>query len=103
MTRLEAMQRVVDAALKWWGNGKPYASFEDTHALTKACEALDALPAAPTQGETVDVAVWRADVEYRFSPMTLQASRVLVGAGYSLLGTTLLPIRATVATEGGGE
>jgi hypothetical protein len=97
MTRIEALEAVAEAVRDYWLKS---ASHENFYAVGQALRALDALPAAPTQGETVEVAMWSTEVEYRFGPLTTQSSRVLVGAGYSLLGTTLLPIRAT---EGGGE
>jgi hypothetical protein len=104
MTRLEALEAVAEAGRGYRRarDGGPSVTGGAWVTLLNALMTLDALPAAPTQGqgETVEVAVWRTEVEYRFGPLTTQSSRVLVGAGYSLLGTTLLPIRAT---EGGGE
>jgi hypothetical protein len=128
MTRLEALEAVARKALYDWdrntcthedthrggliwticdGCGRKWADdeggfqpYSDPPGIAGLRAALDALPAAPTQGNSVEVAIWRTDVEYRFSPLTQQASRVLVGAGYSRLGTTLLTIHAT---EGGGE
>jgi hypothetical protein len=92
MTRLEALEAVAEAVQEWVDRGGVVSA--------KIFKSLDALDVAPTQGEAVEVAVWCTDVEYRFSLLTEKASRVLVGAGYTRIGTTFLPIRAT---EGGGE
>jgi hypothetical protein len=69
-----------------------------TAARSALYDALEALP-APAQGETVEVAVWQhADGSTRFSRPNSPDDE---WNGWRRIGTTLLPIRATV--EGGGE
>ena len=59
-------------------------------AAGRCLEQSDAHPAPRATAETVRVAVWHTDVEFRFSHITDRASRILVGAGYTRLGTTTL-------------
>ena len=94
MTALEAVAKALTAM-----------QFDGYNLSIDACDALralDALPAAPTQaqGETVEFSAWEHEdgmvAWYRAgSESDLRPAR-----GWTRLGTTLLPIRAT---EGGGE
>ena len=113
MTRLEALEAVAEAlrdiTTPLNGLYTPRqgtclaAAIRALDALAAAIRALDALPAAPTQaqGGTVEVAVWQhADGSTRFSRPNSPDDE---WNGWRRLGTTRLPIRATVSTEGGGE
>jgi hypothetical protein len=121
--RMAALEAVVQKARVWCAS-RPHldgdrGTFHDTQALFDALRALDALPAAPAQaqGETVEVA----------EPKTVQIAAISPGDGVAPCifalrddGTiwgkrvdsdnatwwredAIPTIRATVATEGGGE
>ena len=105
--RLEAMQRVVDAAREFHLESGPNwhaLRYYDARQALRA--ALDALPAAPTQGETqgVRAAVWEHPdgdmLLLRPGSHTESAFRASPHTRYVYRCTALLP---AIATEGGGE
>jgi len=111
MTRLEALEAVASDLRSWClkraeldGAG---STTDDTQALFDALDALPAAP-APAQGEAVEVAVWRLPGgEVRFLEVGSydDVNRTYENPwnAWRRGGTARLPIRATVATEGGGE
>jgi hypothetical protein len=97
MTRVEALERVAEAAAEYRRRRREdWPETQITVARSRLYDALDALPAAPAQGEAVEVEVWRVGDHYE-----LTAPGLSRGSHCKRLGTMLLPIRATVA--GGGE
>lgn len=108
MTRVEALEAVASAARSIFLRHEDLAQKRWRHGvLSDALSDLDALPAAPTQaqaqGETVVVAVWEdpedGDIQLARIGGAMDRDRAKYH-GWTRLGTTLLPIRAT---EGGGE
>jgi hypothetical protein len=107
MTRVEALEAVAKKAAAWhrWASeqsftGTQYALWE---ALHYALDALDALPAAPTQAQGETVEVWTHAI-YGESVCLSGARFADPGwkwRGRIALDTSNPPIRATVA--GGGE
>jgi hypothetical protein len=101
MTRVDALEKVAEAVRDYWLKS---ASHENFYAVGQALRALDALPAAPTQaqgeGETVEVAVWEneADGDIQFARIGGKMDDYrLQYRNWHRLGTTRLPIRATLA------
>jgi hypothetical protein len=95
MTRLEALEAVADAARRYCrarDEEQPSVTGGAWVMMLNALMALDALPTAPAQGETVEVAVWRVGNHFE-----LTAPGLSRGNHCEHIGTTLLPIRATVA------
>lgn len=96
MTRLEALEKVAEAAQKW-ADAKP-ASWVDGGLLTDEAAALYAevanlrdLP-PPSAAETVTLAMWRSKDGAVLIDVAGSPSDVGNGAGYSRLGTTTLPL-----------
>jgi hypothetical protein len=106
MTRLEALEAVAQAAAEYRRRRREdWPETQITVARSRLYDALDALPAAPTQaqGETVEVLMVedKNNAEVRFFRVGSKGAQSYGEHwAYSNLGTTLLPIRAT---EGGGE
>jgi hypothetical protein len=110
MTRLEALEAVAEAAAVVYVNRDSHEAWSALQAAIVAKNRLDAIPAAPAQaqGETVEVAVWRLPGgEVRFLEVGSydDVNRTYENPwnAWRRGGTARLPIRATVATEGGGE
>ena len=96
--RMAALEAVAEAVRDYWLKSASHENFYAVGQALRALDALEALP-APAQGETVEVAVWQhADGSTRFSRPNSPDDE---WNGWRRIGTTLLPIRATV--EGGGE
>lgn len=93
--RMRALDAVAEAVETWvdtpLGEGNSLNDYMAVKAALREWQRLRNAHTAPrATAETVRVAVWHTDVEFRFSHITDRASRILVGAGYTRLGTVTL-------------
>jgi hypothetical protein len=106
------LRELMQAAIAWQATIRPdkadrtaNISKEERALFFAVEETRAAIPAqGQAQGEAVEVAVWGEDEggELRLCPPNSRAEATFRASGWMRrLGTTLLPIRATV--EGGGE
>ena len=99
MTRMEALEAVAEAAIKWWNKGAITTTKEATDILMEACARLDALPASPP-GEVVEVALGLWADAYG---QTALFRADTVGDGRKAPGWTRLGTIRLALTEDGGD